>query len=175
VHPRHVEDVREALVADPLDDLLRVGVVARQLFEDAALILVVEDNKINLNLMLAFLKKRGLAALDSAENGKLAVSAVKEKQQGYDIIFMDISMPVMNGFEAARTIRAFEKGRGDGMKRSKIVALTGLSSVADEMEALDSGINLFLTKPVALKEVKKILDRWDQGESDPEPETGRSE
>lgn len=51
-------------------------------------ILVVEDNKINLNLMLAFLKKRGLAALDSAENGKLAVSAVKEEQQGYDIIFM---------------------------------------------------------------------------------------
>lgn len=51
-------------------------------------ILVVEDNKINLNLMLAFLKRRGLAALDSAENGKLAVSAVKEEQQGYDIIFM---------------------------------------------------------------------------------------
>ncbi|KAJ5549353.1 hypothetical protein N7513_006587 [Penicillium frequentans] len=138
-------------------------------------ILVVEDNKINLNLMLAFLKRRGLAALDSAENGKLAVSAVKEEQQGYDIIFMDISMPVMNGFEAARTIRAFEKARGEGVKRSKIVALTGLSSVADETEALESGINLFLTKPVAFKEVKKILDRWDQGESDAEQEAGASE
>ncbi|KAJ5639243.1 uncharacterized protein N7484_007105 [Penicillium longicatenatum] len=140
-----------------------------------ARILVVEDNKINLNLMLAFLKKRGLAALDSAENGKAAVSAVKEEQQGYDIIFMDISMPVMNGFEAARTIRAFEKGRGDGLKRSKIIALTGLSSVSDEMEALDSGINLFLTKPVAFKEVQKILDRWDRGESDPEQEDADSE
>lgn len=56
--------------------------------KQGARILVVEDNKINLNLMLAFLKKRGIAAVDSAENGKLAVSAVKEEQQGYDIIFM---------------------------------------------------------------------------------------
>jgi CheY-like chemotaxis protein len=50
--------------------------------------LVVEDNKINLNLMLAFLKERNLAAVDSAENGSVAVSAVKQEQQGYDIISM---------------------------------------------------------------------------------------
>jgi hypothetical protein len=53
-----------------------------------ARILVVEDNKINLNLMLAFLKKGDFATVDSAENGSLAVSAVKQDQQGYDIIFM---------------------------------------------------------------------------------------
>lgn len=51
-------------------------------------ILVVEDNKINLNLMLTFLKKRNIPTLDSAENGQLAVAAVQEKSQGYDIIFM---------------------------------------------------------------------------------------
>lgn len=51
-------------------------------------VLVVEDNKINLNLMLAFLKKRKLDVLDSAENGKLAVDAVEQAQQSYDIIFM---------------------------------------------------------------------------------------
>ncbi|KAJ5930055.1 hypothetical protein N7466_005548 [Penicillium verhagenii] len=128
-----------------------------------ARILVVEDNKINLNLMLAFLKKRNLAALHSAENGNLALSAVKDEQQSYDIIFMDISMPVMNGFDAARMIRTFEKERGDESKRSKIIALTGLSSVSDETEALDCGMDMFLTKPVAFKEVKKILDRWDEG------------
>jgi CheY-like chemotaxis protein len=54
----------------------------------SARVLVVEDNKINLNLMLAFLKERNLAAVDSAENGSVAVSAVKQEQQGYDIIFM---------------------------------------------------------------------------------------
>lgn len=53
-----------------------------------ARILVVEDNKINLNLMLTFLKKRGYAAVDSAENGRLAVAAVEQAQPGYDIIFM---------------------------------------------------------------------------------------
>jgi response regulator RpfG family c-di-GMP phosphodiesterase len=54
----------------------------------AARILVVEDNKINLNLMLTYLKKRELASLDSAENGSEALDAVKGAEDGYDIIFM---------------------------------------------------------------------------------------
>ncbi|KAJ5737122.1 uncharacterized protein N7483_002247 [Penicillium malachiteum] len=136
-----------------------------------ARVLVVEDNKINLNLMLAFLKKRALTAIDSAENGKLAVEAVQGDKQGYDIIFMDISMPVMNGFEATRAIRAFEKGRDDEVKASTIIALTGLSSTVDEEEALGSGMDLFLTKPVAFKEVKKILDRWNEGQFSPSPQS----
>ncbi|KAJ6028023.1 hypothetical protein N7540_003599 [Penicillium herquei] len=136
-----------------------------------ARVLVVEDNKINLNLMLAFLKKRALTAIDSAENGKLAVEAVQGDKQGYDIIFMDISMPVMNGFEATRAIRAFEKGRDDEVKASTIIALTGLSSTVDEEEALHSGMDLFLTKPVAFKEVRKILDRWDERQSTPNPQS----
>ncbi|KAJ5198147.1 uncharacterized protein N7498_007264 [Penicillium cinerascens] len=127
-------------------------------------ILVVEDNKINLNLMLTFLKKRGFAAVDSAENGRLAVAAVKQAQSGYDFIFMDISMPYMNGFEATRSIRRFEKTRTDETKPSKIIALTGLSSSLDESEALDSGMNRFLTKPVAFKEIEKILDQWNETE-----------
>ncbi|KAJ5668310.1 uncharacterized protein N7477_006880 [Penicillium maclennaniae] len=136
-----------------------------------ARILVVEDNKINLNLMLAFLKKFDLGTVDTAENGSLAVSAVKQDQQGFDFIFMDISMPIMDGFEAARSIRAFEKSRLNNMKPSKIIALTGLSSSHDESEAMNSGIDRFMTKPVSFKEVKKILDQWieaevqDQGQS----------
>ncbi|KAJ5116103.1 hypothetical protein N7456_000451 [Penicillium angulare] len=130
--------------------------------EKGARILVVEDNKINLNLMLAFLKKRKSVYVDSAENGSLAIDAVKGDQEGYDIIFMDISMPVMNGFEATRAIRAFERGRNDQVRPSTIVALTGLSSTVDETEAIESGMDLFLTKPVAFQEVKKILDRWNE-------------
>jgi hypothetical protein len=56
--------------------------------ERKARILVVDDNPINLNLMLTFMKKRDLEVLDSAENGKLAVDAVERMQQGYDLIFM---------------------------------------------------------------------------------------
>jgi signal transduction histidine kinase/AmiR/NasT family two-component response regulator len=127
--------------------------------ERKARILVVDDNPINLNLMLTFMKKRDLEVLDSAENGKLAVDAVERMQQGYDLIFMDISMPVMNGFEATRAIRALEKER-DGCGPATIIALTGLSSSRDESEALTSGVDLFLTKPVSFKEVSRLLDEW---------------
>ncbi|GKZ17266.1 hypothetical protein AbraIFM66951_010589 [Aspergillus brasiliensis] len=130
--------------------------------ERRARVLVVDDNSINLNLMLTFMKKRNLAALDSAENGKLAVDAVERAQQGYDIIFMDMSMPVMNGFEATRAIRALEKERGATCKPAVIIALTGLSSSRDESEALTSGVNLFLTKPVSFKEVSRLLTEWEE-------------
>ncbi|KAJ5130647.1 uncharacterized protein N7515_006686 [Penicillium bovifimosum] len=130
-------------------------------------VLVVEDNKINLNLMLAFLKKRKLDTLDSAENGQLAVDAVKQAPQGYDIIFMDISMPVMDGFNAARSIRTLERQRGPYSQPAVIIALTGLSGSNDELEALSSGMDMFLTKPVTLKNVSKILDKWsDRGFQD---------
>ncbi|KAJ5178866.1 hypothetical protein N7492_002076 [Penicillium capsulatum] len=123
-------------------------------------VLIVEDNKINLNLMLAFLKKRKLTTLDSAENGQLAVDAVKNLSHSYDIIFMDISMPVMDGFEATRAIRLIEKERAANLQPSNIIALTGLSSERDESQALESGMDLFLTKPVTLKSITKILDEW---------------
>ncbi|KAJ5902215.1 hypothetical protein N7495_002743 [Penicillium taxi] len=125
-----------------------------------ARILVVEDNKINLNLMLAFLNKRKPSILDSAENGQLAVSAVEEEQTGYDIIFMDISMPIMTGIEATRAIRAIERKRSGDRKPATIIALTGLSSPSDRSEALESGMDMFLTKPVAFKNIKNILDGW---------------
>lgn len=146
-------------------------------------VLVVEDNNINLSLMLSFLKKRNLETLDSAENGKLAVEAVERAQQCYDIIFMgksfppsrstdiehqflttdpDISMPVMDGFDASKYIRALEKQCGPGSEVSIIIALTGLSGSNDELEALNSGMDLFLTKPVTFKNVSKILDKWSE-------------
>ncbi|KAL4906819.1 hypothetical protein BDW74DRAFT_149679 [Aspergillus multicolor] len=124
-------------------------------------VLVVDDNFINLNLMLTFMKKRKLEILESAENGQLAVDAVERTPGGFDLIFMDISMPVMNGFEATRAIRAIERERGVEISApATIIALTGLSSSRDESEALSSGIDLFLTKPVSFKEVSKLLDGW---------------
>lgn len=70
-----------------------------------------------------------------------------------------MSMPVMNGFEATRAIRALEKER-DGCGAT-IIALTGLTSARDESEALASGVDLFLTKPVSFKEVSRLLDEWE--------------
>lgn len=80
----------------------------------------------------------------------------------------DISMPVMNGFEATRAIRSLERDTDKGLQPSTIVALTGLSSARDESEALESGMNLFLTKPVTLKSITKILNEWaEKGSQDP--------
>lgn len=126
-----------------------------------ARVLVVDDNRINLNLMMTFMKKRQLIELASAENGKLAVESVERTQNGFDIIFMDISMPVMNGFEATRAIRSLERER-DGCGPAVIIALTGLSSSRDESEALASGVDMFLTKPVSFREVSRLLDEWEK-------------
>lgn len=84
------------------------------------------------------------------------------------ILSPDISMPIMNGFEATRAIRKLEEQRRerpsgyDGRKPSPsmIIALTGLASFRDRSEAFSSGVDLFLTKPVKFKEVAKLLDNW---------------
>ncbi|KAJ5816014.1 CheY-like superfamily [Penicillium robsamsonii] len=123
-------------------------------------VLVVDDNNINLQLMMTFMKKRKVMVLDRAENGKEAVDAFERMPQGYNLIFMDMSMPVMDGFEATRAIRAIEKER-DGCIPATIIALTGLSSSLDECRAWDSGVDLFLMKPVSFKEVSRLVDEWE--------------
>ncbi|KAJ5473035.1 hypothetical protein N7530_007036 [Penicillium desertorum] len=150
------EEVSEAPLPEPL---VEGANCSRRL----ARVLVVDDNRINLNLMMTFLKKRQLTDLDPAENGKLAVEAVERMQSGYDIIFMDMSMPVMNGFEATRAIRSLERDT-DGRKPAIIIALTGLSSSRDESDAIASGVDLFLTKPVSFREVARLLDEWERDE-----------
>ncbi|KAI9838064.1 MAG: hypothetical protein M1819_006219 [Sarea resinae] len=145
-------------------------------------ILLVDDNKINLRLLETFMKKRKYEAVDKAEDGQCAVEAVRRNSEGYDVIFMDISMPVLNGFEATRQIRQMEVearfridpvptySAEDGSplaedrpKRSPalIIALTGLASSRDQSEALLSGVDLFMTKPVSFREVGRLLDNWE--------------
>jgi CheY-like chemotaxis protein len=145
-------------------------------------ILIVDDNKINLRLLEAFLKKCGYH-VDSAEDGSLAVKAV-ENSKGYDIIFMgmsihqnyavdittnkygDISMPVLDGFEATRAIRKLEKGHREkryidsGRPLAYIIALTALVSGQDQSKAFACGVNSYLTKPVPFRKIGKLVDVW---------------
>jgi CheY-like chemotaxis protein len=138
-------------------------------------LLLVDDNKINLTLLRTYMRKRQYGVVDEAENGFEAVKKVEGREDGYDIIFMDISMPVLDGFGATRQIRAIEASRrkkaldisGDSndpivaKTPALVIALTGLASSRDQNEAFTSGIDLFLTKPVAFKEVGKMLDNWE--------------
>ncbi|TGO55581.1 hypothetical protein BCON_0090g00250 [Botryotinia convoluta] len=116
--------------------------------------LLVEDNTINMKILIACMKKLSVQYY-CAVNGQHAVTTYQNARVKPDIIFMDISMPIMNGFEASRKIRGLEKR--EGWKASVIVAVTGLASDESQREAYSSGIDLFMSKPVPLKELGKIV------------------
>lgn len=95
---------------------------------------------------------------NTASNGQEAVDTFIQSPAGrYSCVFMDISMPVMDGFEATRRIRAFERERR-APKPTPIFALSGLASADAQKEAFASGIDLFLSKPVKLKELSSFLE-----------------
>jgi CheY-like chemotaxis protein len=121
-------------------------------------VLVVEDNAVNRKLLGAFLTKYGCHNVYYAENGALAVKAVEGRPEGFDVIFMDLSMPVMDGFIATREIRRIERERPlDSTTLAYIVALTGLASDRDEDQALAAGVNMFITKPVRFDKLSAVL------------------
>lgn len=118
--------------------------------------LLVDDNPINLKILSSYMKKLK-CAYNTAADGQDAVDTFcRAPPPGrYQVIFMDISMPRLNGFEATRQIRAFE--RETHLPPAAIFALSGLASAEAQQEAFASGIDLFLAKPVRLKELSSIL------------------
>ncbi|KAM5351235.1 hypothetical protein ACJ41O_003958 [Fusarium nematophilum] len=117
--------------------------------------LLVEDNPINMRLLESYMKKLGQAH-DSVADGQQAVDAYKGARGQFQCILMDISMPVMDGFEATRQIRMLEKDHQ--IARCPILALSGLASKNAQEEAFTAGIDLFLSKPVKLKELSQVLE-----------------
>lgn len=78
-------------------------------------------------------------------------------------IFTDISMPVLNGFESTQRIRELERKRMDvckGYTPAYIIALTGLGSERDQMEAFEAGVDYFATKPMSLSYLRTLLEEW---------------
>lgn len=151
--PTHIETTERAPPISQADDNVE---------KRSPRILVVDDNEINRRLLQTFLHKRQYEFVDSVEDGSLAVEAARIHEQGYDIIFMDLSMPVMNGFEATRAIRELEKtrDRDQPSNPAMIIALTGLASGRDHSEAFACGVDLYMTKPVSFRQVGRLLDNW---------------
>ncbi|NND34798.1 MAG: response regulator, partial [Saprospiraceae bacterium] len=116
-------------------------------------ILVAEDNAINMQLILHLLKKLGYKA-DAARNGQEAVDAVE--RQTYDIIFMDMQMPVMDGLDASRQIVA----KYPENLRPTIIALTANVSNEDKENCLAAGMADFVTKPLKPVIVRETLIKW---------------
>ena len=92
----------------------------------------------------------------TAMDGLQAVEKYRESSGEFDVIFMDIQMPVMDGLEASCKIRKFEQQ--ESLSRTKIVALTGLASAEAQEQASRSGVDIFLTKPVPMRTLKTLID-----------------
>ena len=112
-------------------------------------ILVAEDNEVNQMLIQLLLEEYGIE-VDIAENGEEAIEKVKEKD--YNLVFMDINMPVMGGVEATKKIREFS--------HVPIIALTANAMVGDREKFLNAGMDNYLTKPIDVKELQQMLIRY---------------
>ena len=120
-------------------------------------ILLVEDNKTNQLLMSAILKKQGLT-FDIAQDGLEAIEAVKTKQ--YDLVLMDENMPNLNGIEATKAIRLWEKeNQGEGHSLP-IIALTANAMTGDRERFVSAGMDEYLTKPVNIPKLTAILGEF---------------
>lgn len=120
-------------------------------------VLLVEDNEINIEVAKELLRVVGIE-VETALNGQLAVDCVKEKEPGYfDLIFMDIQMPVMNGYTAAHTIRSLNR---QDLTDIPIVAMSADAFSDDIRKAKESGMNDHISKPVDLERMEAILQKW---------------
>lgn len=121
---------------------------------EGAHFLVVEDNVLNVELIVALLEQEGVCC-DVAANGLLAVEAFKDHEPGtYDAILMDVMMPVMDGYEASRTIRGLER---EDAKEIPIIAITANAFAEDINKALNAGMNAHLSKPLNSEALRKVL------------------
>ena len=117
-------------------------------------ILLVEDNELNREIAEELLKQYGFL-VDIAENGAEAVEKVKNSAPGtYDLVLMDIQMPVMNGYEATEQIRALED---PALAKTRILAMTANAFDEDRKQALKCGMDGFLSKPIVMEELIRTL------------------
>jgi two-component system sensor histidine kinase/response regulator len=139
---RHEDDSRAAGRPSPA---LAPSIVAGALEQLPLRILLTDDARDNRVLIRAYLRNSH-TQIDDAENGMVAVG--KAQAEKYDLILMDIQMPVMDGLEAIRLIRERERAAGGRHHRVPIIALTASALESDVRRSLDAGADLHLSKPV---------------------------
>ncbi|GBG26730.1 Two-component response regulator ORR41 [Hondaea fermentalgiana] len=127
-------------------------------------VLLVEDTPVNQVIMRRFLEAAAVV-VDTADHGEEALHKFKATCEGvgrpYDLIFMDIQMPVMDGFDATRNIRKIEQEAG--LDPVPIVALTAFAVKSDLQRCLEAGCDRFLIKPVKRKDLLSAISQYSQG------------
>ena len=155
--PMFMSDIRETLMtaigqrqAEPEDRILPA---ATSDFRGKC-ILLVEDNELNREIAVEILNEYGFQ-VDTAENGAEAVEKVKNsKSSSYDLVLMDVQMPVMNGYEATRRIRALND---PALAKITILAMTANAFDEDRKKAMECGMDGFLSKPIVVEELIDTL------------------
>ncbi|KAJ3501566.1 hypothetical protein NM208_g16908 [Fusarium decemcellulare] len=129
-------------------------------------VLVADDNSTNIEVVSRMLKLEDVYDVTIAKDGQEAYDLVKatmEKNQAFDVIFMDVQMPNLDGLQSTRLIR--EMGY-----RSPIVALTAFSEESNVKECIDSGMDEFLAKPIRRPALKQVLKKFATIPEEPENE-----
>ncbi len=145
-----------------------------QLWKTGVRILLVEDYPTNQQVALRHLNQAGYS-VDLAENGEQAVRAFQQKH--YDLILMDIQMPVMDGYEATETIREMgnrvkiSSDRTIDAERTPIVAMTAHAITSDRKKCLDAGMDDYITKPFRKEELLAVVEEWTHQAQATVPET----
>ena len=120
-------------------------------------ILLVEDNDINREIARILLEERGIR-VEEACDGARAVQMVSESAPGYyDMIFMDVQMPIMDGYEATRAIRSLDRA---DTARLPIVAMTANAFDEDVRTALRAGMDAHFAKPIEIAKLEQMLYRY---------------
>ncbi len=149
---------------DGIDDVQKPdvenNVVEQNMIEqkyDGKRVLLVEDNDLNMEIAEEILKMLGLS-VDSAWDGKEAVECVaKSEDHYYDLIFMDIQMPNMNGYESTSAIRALER---PDAKSIPIIAMSANAFTDDIRKAKESGMNDHIAKPIEIAKLTEMISTW---------------
>lgn len=129
----------------------------KQIFFEGKRVLLAEDNELNVEIAQEILKNYGLE-IAVAYNGQEAVQIYQENEAGYfDMIFMDIQMPVMDGYAAAGKIRA--SGKADS-GQIPIAAMTANAFSEDVQKAINAGMNDHVAKPIELDKLERVLAKW---------------
>ena len=128
-------------------------------------VLIAEDNQTNAEILSQLLKLQGVSS-ERAENGRLAVEAFEHAAPGtYDAILMDIRMPVMDGIEAARTIRQLERADAGTIR---IIAMTADALPEDAERCFSAGMDAYVTKPIQTEKLYRSLSGIQKADKAPE-------
>ena len=155
--PMFMSDIREALmnaIGQKQAETEDIILPAADLDFRGKSLLLVEDNELNREIAVEILNKYGFL-VDTAENGAEAVEKIKNSEPGgYNLVLMDVQMPVMNGYEATKQIRALNDPE---LAKITIIAMTANAFDEDRKKALECGMDGFLSKPIVIDEVIETL------------------